>query len=317
VADQLGAEHILRIDEDTEISINSTESALAKSSKAGHSWGIERVGASLSRIPKRYPRPRVALLGTGITPHPHLRPAQAGINFSGEKGLKDHHGLGTHMAGIIGGYSLGRHKSDFHGIYPFLPLSNVKVFNREGKSSISRVIQGLEWCINHQIGLIIFSFATHQHHPALYEAIKTAHREGIIMAAPCGDEGGLGLKYPARYHEVLAVGSINEQDLISSFSPSGTDLDCVAPGENIYSTSHLGRFQIRSGTAIACAHAGGCLAIMLSLKPDITLDGVRSLLKQTCERLSTSNLLQGSGLISLNGIITHLKSSQSQDHVVQ
>ena len=67
-----------------------------------------------------------------------------------------------------------------------------------------------------------------------YEAIKEAYRQGVIMVAPCGDDGGLGVKYPARYYEVLAVGSTNANDQISIFSQSGTDLDLVAPRACFY-----------------------------------------------------------------------------------
>ncbi len=300
----MGDHSILRLDEDRTIRINfPNHDTQLPTPKPQPLWGMKRIGATWQRIPKGYPRPKTALLGTGISPHPHLGKRQLGVNLSGEKGMKDDHGLGTQMAGLISGYSNKNFKHKFHGVYPLLPLINVKVFNKNGESTISRLIQGIEWCLRNGVKLMVLGFTLDHHHPSLYEAIKEAYRQGVIMVAPCGDDGGLGVKYPARYYEVLAVGSTNANDQISIFSQSGTDLDLVAPGEHIYSTHHRGGFQQSSGTALACAHAAGALAISLSLKPDLTLEELRHLLQQTCEPLSTSRLLQGNGLISLRELV--------------
>lgn len=304
-------EHPLRLDEDILVSLwNHTPFLPAEAKGTLLPWNMKRIGATRSRIPKKFSRPRVAIFSTGVSPHPHLPPPGPGINLSNEPGMADHHGLGTHTAGIICAYSPQKGKLKFHGIFPRLPLGHVKVFNKGGITSISRLIRGLEWCMQKNVNLAVFPFTLLQHHPAFYEAVKAAHRQGIIMVAPCGDDGSLGVNYPARYREVLAVGSTNEEDRISSFSQAGTDLDLVAPGEAILSTGKSGRWAMGSGSALACAHVAGCLALALSLNPELTLGEIRSLLQRSCEPLPASPLLQGYGLLSLNGLLSHLLSGQ-------
>lgn len=310
-------EEPIRLDEDRPLFLPDQPFFPVHLKKVPLPWGMKRIGATLSRISKKYPRPKVALLGPGINPHPHLPPVLARINLSDEPELGDHHGLGTHMAGIIGGYSTRKGKHHFHGVYPRLPLYDVKLFNKRGESALSRLIRGLEWCMEKKINIAVFSFALPQHHPAFYEAVKAASRQGIIMVAPCGDDGALGVYYPARYREVVAVGSVTREDQISSFSQAGTDLDLVAPGEEILSTGKRGQFETGSGSALACAHVAGCLALCLSLRPQLTLEEIRSMFQKSCQPLSASPLLQGYGLISLKGLLAHLLGSQGSGDDVE
>ncbi|GGK18973.1 aerolysin [Caldalkalibacillus thermarum] len=306
----LGAEHVLRIDRDVMVSLINDSKTNVIQQTVDRQWALQRIGAFIRRIPKRYAPPKVAVIDSGIKAHPYLRLAKKRVNFSDEKGTTDRHGHGTHLAGIIAGYSPVRHNKQlnpFHGVFPRLPLCNVKAFNKTGTSTVSRIIRALGWCIDENIRLVNMSFDLDQHHPALYEAIQACADRGILMTAASGNDGRPGLKYPARYREVIAVGSINQENQVSNFSQFGTDLDVVAPGENIYSTWRDGRFKILSGTSMACAHVTGTLALMLGLKPDLTLAECRQIFSDTCERLPTSLLLQGNGLINLRKIVQQMR----------
>ncbi|MDQ0337746.1 subtilisin family serine protease [Caldalkalibacillus uzonensis] len=306
----LGAEHIVRIDEDATVSLINTTETKVNQETPDRLWGLLRIGATFSGIPRRYPHPKVAVIDTGIDAHPYLRLSKKVVNFSDEKRAKDRHGHGTHLAGIIAGFSPVRNKKNakrFHGVFPRLPLVNVKAFNKGGTSTISRIILALEWCIAENIRLVNMSFGLDQNHPALYEAIQACADKGMLMTAASGNGGRPGLKYPARYREVIAVGSINHDDQVSHFSQFGTDLDVVAPGEEICSTWRNGRFNILSGTSMACAHVTGTIALMLALKPDLTTAEIRHILSATCERLPTSFLLQGNGLINIKRMVQHVK----------
>lgn len=302
-----------RIDEDITIRLIKTLEVApsAKStdlSQASVPWGIQRIGADYSRIPRKYSRPKVAVLDTGLSYHPALRISSTYVNFSNETSALDQNGHGTHLAGTLGGYSTSQIKKakGFHGVFPVLPISAVKAFNKDGSASLSAILQSIEWCIQHKIQIINMSFGLDQHHETLYDAIKLAHQQGIIMVAASGNGGRPGLQYPARYPEVISVGSIDRQGKVSTFSQYGRNLDIVAPGDEIFSTWMKRSFKTLSGTSMACAHVSGALALILSIKPDLSAAAARRLLLQNTEPLSSTFLLQGNGLLSVSKIIASL-----------
>jgi len=70
------------------------------------------------------------------------------------------------------------------------------------------------------------------------------------------------LIYPAQYPEVLAVGAIDSSNERSGFSSTGSELDLVAPGEEILSTTLDGKYGVASGTSAAAAYVTGTAAVV-------------------------------------------------------
>jgi subtilisin len=272
-------------------------------------WGVETIGATYARIPRRFSRPKVAILDTGLSYHPALNISSTHVNFTSESSALDRNGHGTHIAGTIGGYSPYKRKGGnaFHGVYPQIPLVAVKAFTKDGSANLSSILEGIEWCINHNVHIINMSFGLDQHQTLLHEAIKLAYQNGIIMVAASGNDGKPGLNFPARYPEVISVGSINQQGQISDFSQYGNSLDIVAPGEEIFSTWIGKTYKTISGTSMACAYVSGALTLMLALKPTLSPSAARDILLQNTKPLSASYLKQGSGLVSVKEIISSLK----------
>ncbi len=277
-------------------------------SKKSLPWGMKRIGAIYSKIPHNFSRPLTAVLDTGIQRHPSLKLSSLHLNLTDES-ISDENGHGTHIAGIISGYvsANSRQKNRFHGVYPELPTVSVKAFNKEGASTVSKIIKGIQWCIQQKIKIINMSFGLNQHHPALYEAIRMASNEGILMIAASGNNREQGIGYPARYEEVIAVGSIDQSDQPSSFSQYGMQLNLLAPGEEISSTWLNRGFSTLSGTSMACAHATGCAAAVCALYPQYTASEKREYLLTHTEKLQLPYQLQGNGLVSLMQITEALK----------
>lgn len=63
------------------------------------------------------------------------------------------------------------------------------------------------------------------------------------------------------YENVIGVGSINENNKLSSFSNRGTYVDIVAPGENIYSTVP-GGYGLDNGTSYSAPIVSAVIAMM-------------------------------------------------------
>ena len=80
--------------------------------------------------------------------------------------------------------------------------------------------------------MMCMSFGTTANLQALYNAIKKADDAGILLIASAGNNETI--EYPAKYEEVVAVGSINAEGELSEQSASGDELEVVAPGEQIF-----------------------------------------------------------------------------------
>lgn len=306
IEDFIDRDNIARIDEDITVYLIPDKHVQSSSSKLSkRPWGIEKIGAIYPFIPKKYSRPKVAVLDSGISVHPALKKNVKNINFSEEKSARDLDGHGTHIAGTISGFATKK-DNKFHGTYPRLALYNVKAFSKDGTASLSNIIDAIDWCITHNIQVINMSFGIDHNHQSLYEAIQLAHENGVIMVAASGNDGNPGLKYPARYTEVISVGSTNQDDKVSSFSQFGANLDVVAPGEEIFSTWRKKKYKTISGTSMACAHATGVVSLILALRPDLRSADVRHILLQNTDRLSYPYLYQGNGLISVTKIVEQL-----------
>ena len=71
----------------------------------------------------------------------------------------------------------------------------------------------------------------------------------------------LALNWPARYNTVIAVGSIDDDDQLSSFSNHGTGIELVAPGRRIISTTMDNGYEFFTGTSMATTHVAGVAAL--------------------------------------------------------
>lgn len=66
------------------------------------------------------------------------------------------------------------------------------------------------------------------------------------------------------YDRVISVGSIDSKGYKSAFSNYGDWVDICAPGSDIYSTVSGGKYQVMSGTSMACPHVSGVAALLVS-----------------------------------------------------
>jgi serine protease len=66
--------------------------------------------------------------------------------------------------------------------------------------------------------------------PELIEALRYAHRRGVVVVAAAGNEGHTAIAFPARAPTVVSVGATTEHGCLAAYSNDGTGLTLVAPG---------------------------------------------------------------------------------------
>lgn len=188
---------------------------------------------------------KVAVLDTGI--NYNLISAHPGYDFVNEDNdASDDNGHGTTVS-----YFLRNPEDDFPlkkvEIYP------VKVLDENGAGYASDIIEGINWAIGNDMDIIIMSFGGDEDLSFLRDAIIEAYNNNIFLIGAVGNEESENILYPAKYDEVISVGSINENLQRSSFSNYGPELDFVAPGEDIFISDGLEEIEL-SGTSYSVPH---------------------------------------------------------------
>lgn len=263
-------------------------------------WGIERVKAPLVHS-QGYKGSgiKVAVLDTGIrTNHPDLQIA-GGYNAIGGSSYNDDNGHGTHVAGTIAALD---NSVGVIGCAPQAQLYAVKVLDGSGNGNYSNIIAGIEWAINNNMKVINMSLGGSQGSAALELACNSAYNAGVLVVAAAGNSGTAAgntecIGYPARYASVMAVGSVTSGNTRSSFSSTGSTLEIVAPGSDIYSTTYNGSYGTMSGTSMACPHVAGVAALVWSAKPSLSNVQLRNALKTTANNLWNDSWRYGNGLV--------------------
>jgi subtilisin family serine protease len=135
---------------------------------------------------------------------------------------------------------------------------------------------------------------------AIDAAIATAVSKGIVIVSAAGNSNdpAVGVYYPARNPEVIAVGSVNKTNGISGFSARGSELALMAPGEGILSTNFTtpNTYSKLDGTSESTPQVAAIAGLMLSKNPALSRTQVRDILTSTAKNLGPANTF-GAGLL--------------------
>ncbi len=200
---------------------------------------------------------RVCVIDSGLNRrHPELLlPYAGGHDFvdgdddpsdesEGVKGI----GHGTHVAGIIaaqlasaGATGPDMSRGGMMGVAPGVELLVARVLDVNEKASVSSLLSALEWCQEQRAHVISLSLgASMDMGSTAREAFQAASDAGVLIVAAAGNDSTSGseapLSYPAAYPSVLAVGAVNTEGELASFSNRGEGLSLVAPGMDVLST---------------------------------------------------------------------------------
>ena len=167
--------------------------------------------------------------------------------------LPSHFGHGTMVAGLI------------HLFAPTAKIMPLKAFNADGSADVSNIVNAIYYATDHGARIINMSFELSQISDALLRAVNYATRKGVICIASAGNDGEEALVYPAAFGNVIAVGSVNQQGQISSFSNYGSDsVSVAAPGEALVTTYPGNHYAAAWGTSFSSALVAGTTADLLS-----------------------------------------------------
>lgn len=227
----------------------------------GQAWADGYTGAGIS----------IAVLDTGFfIQHPDSSIVGGYSVFSDDPWSNDHSGHGTHIAGIIS----AKRGSPYQGIAPDAEVFGIKIYHENDvdenggvSTSVRSVVSGIEHAMEIGTDIIVISSGLSYHDPELYNIVKEAYDQGIMIIAASGN-GKQTVNYPANYSEVIAVTAIDEQlnpalDIIygqeNDFSAPGVNIGGLSIPDSTYSYPYI----FMSGSSQAAPHAAGLAAILM------------------------------------------------------
>nr|WP_139367557.1 S8 family peptidase [Bacillus alkalicellulosilyticus] len=262
----------------------------------------------------------IAVLDTGCdTDHPELKnQIIGGYNFTSDDKydpeiFEDYNGHGTHVCGTI---CAEKNEAGIIGVAPFAKLLVIKVLSKQGYAKSSWITEGIKYAMNwvgpngESVRIMNLSLGGQQPDPDMHEAIKQAIASNIIVVCASGNEGDGNEEtneyaFPGAFPEVVQVGSVNLQEKMSHFSNSNSELDLVAPGEDIISTYLHREFAVLSGTSMATPHVSGACALLIEkfeheFERKITEPELYAQLIKRTISLNYRRTFQGNGILKLS-----------------
>jgi serine protease len=114
-------------------------------------------------------------------------------------------------------------------------LMPVRVLDNQGEGEASTIAEGVLFAVRHGAEVINLSLefspgVTASDIPQLIEALRYAHRRGVLVVAAAGNEGHTAIAFPARTRTVVSVGATTEHGCLAGYSNDGSGLTLVAPG---------------------------------------------------------------------------------------
>ncbi|MDX5474605.1 MAG: S8 family serine peptidase, partial [Bacillaceae bacterium] len=216
----------------------------------------------------------------------------------------DGHGHGTHVAGT----AVGGGKGEPIGVAPEAEWIAAKIFTDGGSTTLSAIHRAFEWfmapggdpskaphVVNNSWG------NANTYNLEFYDAVQAWVTAGIFPLFSAGNEGpgSQTVGSPGSFPQSFAIGATDSNDQIASFSSRGPVFwpdengnqvrmikpDVSAPGHRIYSAwpsvRGQGKYNTISGTSMASPHVAGAIALIYQANPDLTIDEVKTLLKET------------------------------------
>ncbi len=194
----------------------------------------------------------------------------------------DDEGHGTHVAGIIA--------AEINNLVGIAGISQVKimplkVLDANGNGYDSDVAEAIYYAVDNGADVISMSLGGSEYASVLKNACDYAWKHGVIVVAASGNDGESSIDYPAAFSSVIAVGSVDNRNKLSSFSDFGKQQELVAPGESIYSTFLGNSYTYMSGTSMAAPQVSALASLILSMNPSLTGSEVREILHKTADDL--------------------------------
>lgn len=213
-----------------------------------------------------------------------------GWNFiDSNNNVQDNYGHGSHVAGIIKAQAR-------NSMVKIMPL---KVMNDRGIGSTSAILKAIDYVymMKKVYGVNIVAINASwggdiSYSQVVYDKISKLNNEGIAFVVAAGNAAtdlDNSPRYPVSYDlpNIITVGALSYDGIsLANFSNYGKkSVDLTAPGSVIYSTLPYNAYGYLSGTSMAAPAVAGTIAVLDSIKPDLTMVQVKNIIFSSVDRI--------------------------------
>jgi len=255
----------------------------------------------------------------------------------------DDHGHGTHTSGTIA--AVGNNNLGIIGVAPQAKIMGLKGLNQNGGGSTADLSSAIYYAADNGADVINASWGGFGTTPqTLIDAISYAHdqKDAAFVAAAGNFNVDVGSEtygfFPANIRDVITVAAGDHLDTKASFSNHGVKIDVLAPGGGdtdanglviqpdrsilslksevanasmavpalIIDTDYLRQ----SGTSMAAPHVTGTVALVRALRPTLSAEEVRQVIRRSSDDVGTVGFDSESGYGRLNATQALLDNGQ-------
>jgi len=210
---------------------------------------------------------RIAVLDTGIVPHPDLPGLSRSIEITPfPENPRKTYGHGTAVASLIAG-----HHPVAPGIAPAAELISIRVGDEAGSADSFALAAGILAAIDAGAQIINISMGTSENNPLIEDAVLLADEKNVLIVAASGNSARADALYPAAYPSVISVGAVDARGEHLDFSNYGTYLSVTAPGYAINAAWPGGGHVQVSGTSASAPIVTGAIAATMSNGRGVTM----------------------------------------------
>lgn len=204
----------------------------------------------------------------------------------------DDHGHGTNVTGIL--LANGDNNNGYAGVNWKSKIMPLKILDKDNNGFYSWWIEAINYAVNNGAKVINMSVGGSGYSNGMKDAVDFAYSKNVVITVSMHNENNDTPYYPSAYTNTIAVGSTDPDDKrskpffwsSSSGSNYGSHIDVVAPGNYIYGLSYSSNIQYNTywgGTSQAAPLVAGICSLILDQKPNLTVEQVRSILRDTAE----------------------------------
>jgi membrane-anchored mycosin MYCP len=251
---------------------------------------------------------RVAVIDTGVAPHPRLAGRLVGVGdyLGGGDGLDDCDGHGTAVAGLIA--AAADPGDDLVGVAPAAQILAVRQFSpslagRPGHlagdlpslaDALVRSVRRGADVVNVSGAVCVPAAQVDVVGAPVRAALDLARRADVVVVAAAGnlDGGGCAADAPGQVSlpgffgdDLLTVGAVGPDDRPAPFTVRGPWVDVAAPGTGVGSLSvDGGTGAPLDGTSFAAPYVAGLAALIRERHPDLSARQVADRITATARR---------------------------------
>lgn len=285
------------------ITLHGHESTLGNSAERGWHLKATHVKEAWS-YSKGKPDVIIAIVDDGIDASHKMLKARffkAYNVFTQNRTLSLGAGHGTHVAGLAAGAAMF-YSQGASGVAPNCKIMPVQVFDN-GMCTFSTIASGIMYAINNGANVVNISIGPSfpgldqmpieqqkqvaetyfKNEEKVYRhIISTANKKNVILVFAAGNDNIMTAVLPEcrATNNTVNVAAVTPTFEAAPFSNYSLGTNISAPGVGIYSSYTNNSFKMFDGTSMAAPIVTGAIALMKSLKPNLTVGQALGLMQQ-------------------------------------